>query len=109
MGNNLFTLAQINDISKAVTFGFRWSADVQPLVVLITYILLMSVHLRGGPYFWYSVTGFAIVTILLVLLYLISAMVKCKFIYVVSLDERDRGGFHDGFVGLMNSMMYAAW
>lgn len=109
LASNFFTMAHVHDIATAVTFGFKWSTDVEPIAALICYILLTSVHFRGGPYFWYSVTGFAVVTILLVLLYLISAMVMCHFIYKETLGQRDRGGFHEDFTGLMAGMMYAAW
>ncbi|RYY72178.1 hypothetical protein EON63_21200 [archaeon] len=64
--------------------------------MLLIYATLLSIHMFGGEYFWNTTSMLAVLAALVILLYLISAMVTCNFIYVVPLAERDHNNMDGG-------------
>eukprot|EP01031_Cornospumella_fuschlensis_P026131 gene26131-31552_t len=83
---NFFTIANVEGITKALTTGFRTHGNYEPLWMLLTYAAAMAI-----------------------LLYLVSSMITCDFIYAVPLEDRQDNYMNNGATGFFQFFMYGAW
>lgn len=107
--NNFFTVANVDSIANAISSGTNAPSSLEPLWVLGVYQLLLAIHLRGGPYFWYTMIPLAVYSLLLIALYLVSAMSMSDDLYNIPLEQRERPNYRGGGYGFMLGLVNAAW
>eukprot|EP01031_Cornospumella_fuschlensis_P036840 gene36840-44690_t len=106
---NLFAVATVDRIAQAIRIGFDTPANLEPVWMLVTYAALLSIHMFGGGYFWYSTCLFASLAVAIVLVYLIGSMIQDDFIFSVPYSQREDSGIVDGGMGFMRFFMFTAW
>lgn len=107
--NNFFTVANVDSIANAISSGSNAPSFLEPLWVLGIYLLLLAIHLRGGPYFWYTMIPLAIYSLLLIVIYLVTAMSMSEHLYNIPLEQRERPNFRGRGYGVMLGLVNAAW
>lgn len=107
--NSVFTVGCLSLIAEAITYGFEIPNEIEPLWVLLLYLVLLCFLLPGGHLFWRMMNLAAGVSVSLLIIYLVSGMTKCKAIFRIEMDHRDHHGFDGGVAKFMEKLMYGAW
>eukprot|EP01033_Poteriospumella_lacustris_P023355 gene23355-biopygen8238 len=101
--NFLYVVVTVMTIGSACTEVFGTSRQWEPVWYLLTYGLLVGVHLRGGELLWYTVTVCGMITVALILLFCVS---EAPTIDVSKYGMQDGRLFSDGATGFMEAIYF---
>lgn len=101
--NFLYVVVTVMTIGSACTEVFGTSRQWEPVWYLLTYGLLVGVHLRGGELLWYTVMLCGIVTVALILLFCVSETLT---IDVSKYGLQNGRLFNDGATGFMEAIYF---
>eukprot|EP01033_Poteriospumella_lacustris_P023346 gene23346-biopygen8088 len=104
--NFLYVVVTVTTIGSACTEVFGTSRQWEPVWYLVTYGLLVGVHLRGGELLWYTVMVCGSATVLSVSLFCAGEM---KFVNVTKWGVVDGKVFNGTPRHFMQALIFLTW
>lgn len=72
--NNFYVICCVWSIGKAMTIGTGLHKNLEPVWFLISYLIVLMFHVRGGRSFWHPMCAIAVFTIVTIVLYCLAMM-----------------------------------
>ncbi len=100
-----YTIRTVQKMAQMVTFVTLLDKELEPVWALIAYCLVLVFHLRGGGWFWNTMLGCTIFTILLLAVFLVSSWTITDFDQYAHSSH----GFDGNGSTFLENLYYSMW